>query len=114
MTCRENHHIGLMIINLFDTFSKPNHLLLIWHASYQDTPADLTLNHLFHCAYNLFTANKDKKSGKVPSGSPHVTKIPPESSIDTKECQTGMCKCNLPSKCMLRLVCLLPFFFPDE
>ncbi|XP_042020066.1 uncharacterized protein LOC121767801 isoform X3 [Salvia splendens] len=56
----------------------------------QDNPSDLTLNHLLDCAYNLFKSKNDEKSGKCTSGSsPHTSKIPPESSTSTKECQTG-------------------------
>ncbi|XP_047959016.1 uncharacterized protein LOC125204401 isoform X2 [Salvia hispanica] len=55
-----------------------------------DNSSDLTLNHLLDCAYNLFKSKNDKKSGKCTSGSsPHTSKIQPESSTSTQECQTG-------------------------
>ncbi|XP_057784459.1 uncharacterized protein LOC131001853 [Salvia miltiorrhiza] len=61
--------------------------------STQDNPSDMTLSHLLLCAYNLFKANNDKKSGKCPSGSsPHASKIPPESSTSTTQTGTSLTK----------------------
>ncbi|KAH6803385.1 hypothetical protein C2S51_031632 [Perilla frutescens var. frutescens] len=57
--------------------------------STQETPSELTLNHLLHCVYNLFKANIGNKSGQFPSRSLDAGLIPPESSTKTKECQTG-------------------------
>lgn len=96
--------MGIFSITVFLLgFSRHISLLLICHVSYQETPSELTLNHLLHCAYNLFKANNDKKSGNSPSGSLDASNIPPESSTNTEECQTGML--NRLTKCKLHLSC---------
>lgn len=96
--------MGIFSITVFLLgFSHHISLLLICHVSYQETASELTLNHLLHCAYNLFKACNAKKSGNFPSASLDASNIPPEFSTDSKECQTGMF--NLPTKCKLHLSC---------
>ncbi|KAL0450164.1 UNVERIFIED_CONTAM: Condensin-2 complex subunit G2 [Sesamum latifolium] len=53
--------------------------------------SDLTLDHLLHCANNVFRASNNNKSDSLPSESLNSTntKIAPGHSTDTGECQTG-------------------------
>ncbi|XP_011099369.1 uncharacterized protein LOC105177814 [Sesamum indicum] len=58
--------------------------------STQASISDLTLDHLLHCANNVFRANNNK-SDSLPSESLNSTntKIAPGYSADTGDCQTG-------------------------
>ncbi|KAL3646421.1 hypothetical protein CASFOL_011601 [Castilleja foliolosa] len=53
--------------------------------SSQATTVDLTLDHLLHCAYNVFRANNNKRSRESLS----TSKMTPGCSKDTRECQSG-------------------------
>ncbi|GER30974.1 condensin-2 complex subunit G2 [Striga asiatica] len=53
------------------------------------TTLDLTLDHLLHCAYNVFKANNNKNSKKPPLESLSDSKMTPGCSKDAGESQSG-------------------------
>ncbi|CAA0841052.1 ARM repeat superfamily protein [Striga hermonthica] len=57
--------------------------------SSKGTTLDLTLDHLLHCAYNVFNANNNKNSEKPPLESLSAGKMTPGCSKDARESQSG-------------------------